>query len=134
MPDRESHSTVKVGSEKSFGVVFATVFFIVGCYPLLGGGTPRWWALIVAAAFLSVSLLYPRILTVPNKLWFRIGIAMGAIIAPVVMALLFFAVFTPMGLIMRLLGKDPLRTKLDQNCDTYWITRQDKMPDLKNQY
>ena len=119
---------VEMGSDRSFGLVFATVFAIVALLPLKSGGEPRLWAAAVAAAFLVVSFSCPRVLKPLNRLWFLVGMALHHVVTPVVMGLLFFLTVTPIALIMRALGKDPLRLKRDNAAASYWILRQPPGP------
>jgi hypothetical protein len=121
-------------SEKSFGIVFSIVFLIVALYPLTNSEGIHLWAIIVSAMFLLLALVAPRILALPNKIWFKFGIFLGSIIAPVVMALVYFVTVLPTGLIMRLLGKDLLKQKLDKNAQSYWIERSEPMGSMKNQF
>lgn len=123
-----------MSSEKGFGLVFAVVFFLIGFFPVMNAGTVRLWALIVAFGFLVLAYLAPRLLSVPNKLWFKLGMALGAVVAPIVMALVYFVSIVPIGLIIRLTGKDPLRRKLDQNAKTYWIERDQPVGTMKDQF
>ena len=81
-----------------------------------------------------LSYLAPKKLSVPNKLWFKLGLALGAVVAPVIMALVYFTTVVPIGLIMRLMGKDMLRQKLDKNIKSYWINRDQPMRPMKNQF
>ncbi len=129
-----SHIEVKPGSERSFGFVFTGVFLLVGCYPLLSSEPVRWWSLAVAAAILVLSLTAPNIFKVPNRLWFKFGMVLGAIVAPIVMALVYIATIVPMGLIARLLGKDLLKTKIDKSASSYWLERTEEMQPMKNQF
>jgi len=114
---------VKSSSERAFGIVFAVVFSIIGLFPLLHGNAVRWWSLVVAAVFLALAYLAPRALAPLNRVWLKFGLLLHAIVNPVVMAFLFFSTVTPIGLIMRAMGKDPLRLKLDAGAKTYWIER-----------
>lgn len=114
---------VKAGSERSFGLVFAVVFAVIGLWPLLDGGGVRLWALAVALAFLIAALLLPRALKPLNVLWFRFGMVLHHVVTPVVMGLLFFLTVTPVGLLMRATGKDPMRLRRDPAARTYWIDR-----------
>jgi large-conductance mechanosensitive channel len=92
------------------------------------------WAISVSAIFLSLAFLAPKILTIPNKLWFKFGMLLGSIISPIVMALVYFLTVLPTGLIMRLLGKDLLKQKIDKNAKSYWIERPEPMTSMKNQF
>jgi len=114
---------VRAGSERAFGVVFAVVFALVSLWPLLDGLPIRLWALVVSGAFLLAALLKPRILSPLNRLWFRFGLVLHKIVNPLVMGLLFFLTVTPIALIMRLVGKDPLRRNFDSEATSYWIAR-----------
>lgn len=137
MSETAAHSDIKVGSERSFGLVFGAVFAIIGLLPLLGDEPVRIWALGGAAAFVLLGFLYPRALQPLNLLWFKFGMLLGRIVAPVVMTLLFFVAVTPVALIMRALGKDVLRLKIDKDADSYWIRRNDDespMGSMKNQF
>jgi hypothetical protein len=111
-------------SERSFGFVFSAVFALTGFLPLLGSHPVRWWAVGVSAAFLGLALLAPRTLIIPNRLWMKFGELLHHIVSPVVMSLLFIVAVVPTALILRLLGRDPLRLKLDKKAVTYWQNRE----------
>ena len=121
-------------SEKSFGNVFAVVFFLIAFYPLLDGGDPQLWAVGVAFLLAAVAYLAPRLLALPNKLWFKLGMALGAVIAPIVMGLVYFTTVVPVGLVMRLMGKDLLQQKLDAEAKSYWIERKQPVGSMKDQF
>tara|TARA_B110000008_G_scaffold73204_1_gene74336 strand:+ start:3846 stop:4238 length:393 start_codon:yes stop_codon:yes gene_type:complete len=129
-----SNFSINSGSEKSFGIVFSVVFLIVSFYPLTSSGGIKVWAIIVSIIFLLLAFLAPKILIIPNKLWFKFGMIIGSIMAPILMTLVYFLTVFPTGLIMRLLGKDILKQKLDKNAKSYWIERSDKMGSMKNQF
>ena len=124
----------KQGSEKSFGIVFSIVFLIVALYPLINSEDIYIWALVVSSVLLLLAFLAPNVLSLPNKLWFRFGILLGSIIAPIVLTLVYFVTVLPIGLIMRLLGKDLLKQKLDKNAKSYWIERSEPVGSMKNQF
>ena len=114
---------VESGSNRSFGLVFASIFGIVGLTPLLAGTPSERWALIVAGGFLLTAIVHPRLLAPLNRLWFRFGLLLHKLVNPIVLAIMFFLVITPIGLLMRALGRDALRLRLDQDAPTYWIDR-----------
>ena len=125
------------GSDRSFGLVFAAVFFVVGLWPLLRGEAPRGWALAIAAAFLLASAFRPVLLAPLNRLWTRFGLLLHKIVSPVIMGFLFYGTVTPIGLLLRVLGKDPLRLKIDKAAASYWIERVPPGPSpesIKNQF
>ncbi|MES9906103.1 MAG: SxtJ family membrane protein [Sedimenticola sp.] len=134
MSEFKSHLEVPMGSERSFGIVFAVVFASIGLYPLVGGGGIRLWALVVALVLLALAYWAPRTLSVPNKLWFKLGLVLGAIIAPIALALIYFAAVTPTGLIARLIGKDLLGQKLDKKAKSYWVERNQPVGSMKDQF
>lgn len=124
IPLTDSHlDSVKPGGERSFGVLFAAVFAVFGLWPLTTGGNLRWWALAVSAVFLVLALVWPASLRRANILWLRFGAILGNIVAPVVMALVFFLVVTPLAVVARLLGKDFLLLQRDPDAGSYWISR-----------
>ena len=124
---------IKVGSNKSFGIVFFIFFLIVALYPLLNEESIRIWAVILSVIFLILGLINSQALTPLNILWFKFGILLGKIISPIVMGLVFFLVVTPTGIIMRLLKKDLLKLKKNK-LNTYWINRSESKSDMKNQF
>ena len=97
---------IKIGSNKSFGIVFFVVFLLIALYPLIYNEEIRVWSVIISLIFLVLGLLNSKILNPLNKLWFKFGIFLGKVISPIVMGLIFFFVVTPIGLLMRLLNKD----------------------------
>jgi len=134
MSESTGHIPTEQSSPKSFGIVFSIVFLIVALYPLANSEDLRIWALIVSAIFLLLAFVAPNVLSLPNKLWYKFGILLGSIIAPIVMALVYFLTVLPTGLVMRLLGKDLLRQKLDKNAKSYWIDRTEPVGSMKNQF
>ena len=110
-------------SNRSFGLVFAGIFGLIGFLPLVFGEVPRAWALILAGIFLLAALAFPRLLAPFNRVWMRFGLLLHRIVSPLVLGIMFFGVITPIGLLMRLLGKDPLRLRLDKAAGSYWIER-----------
>ncbi|MDA9029408.1 SxtJ family membrane protein [Candidatus Pseudothioglobus singularis] len=134
MSRTSSNLPVEESSPKSFGIVFSIVFLIVSLYPLTNFKSISIWALIVSIIFLLLAFLAPKILTLPNKLWFKFGVLLGSIIAPIVMAFVYFTTVLPIGLILRLLGKDILNQKLDKKSKSYWIERKEPIGSMKNQF
>jgi hypothetical protein len=135
MTEISRHVSTEQSSEKSFGVVFSIVFLIVSLFPpLINSEGLRIWALVVSIIFFLLAFLAPKILVLPNKLWFKFGLLIGSIVAPIVMAFVYFVTVLPTGLIMRLLGKDLLKQKLDKNAKSYWVKRSEPMGSMKNQF
>ncbi len=111
------------GSDRAFGIIFAVVFLIIGCWPLLKGGPARVWALAVAAAFLILAAAIPRTLATLNRLWMSFGLLLSRIISPIMLFLVYLVAVVPTGLIMRAMGKDPLHRRLDRAAKSYWVHR-----------
>lgn len=110
-------------SNRSFGLVFTIVFAVVGLWPLLDSQPPRLWALIIAGVFLLFAVAIPVLLAPLNRAWARLAELLQRIVSPIVLGFLFFVVVMPIGLLMRLLGRDLLRLKTDPEAETYWIPR-----------
>ena len=124
---------IKIGSNRSFGIVFFVVFLIIATYPLINDDELRLWSLIISIVFLFLGLVNSKILNPLNKLWFKFGIFLGKIISPLVMGIIFFLIVTPIGLLMRLLNKDLLNLKFNNN-NTYWIKKTEPKSKMKNQF
>ena len=111
-------------SNRSFGLVFAVFFAIIGLLPLMHRDGPRIWSLAIAGVFALAAVAFPSALAPLNRLWARIGALLHKGVSPIVLGILFFLVITPMGVLMRLLGKDPLRLRRDASgAKSYWIDR-----------
>jgi hypothetical protein len=129
---------VESSSDRSFGFVMAGVFTLVAVLPALHGpiSSIRWWAAVLAAAFLALALWWSESLRPLNRLWSKFGLFLSKIIGPVVLALLFYAIVTPVGFLVRAFGKDPLRLRRD-GTTSYWIVRQPPGPvpgSMKDQF
>ena len=123
-----SDDLVTRSSDRSFGVVVTVACTVVGLFPLLNGEPSRWWLLAVAGVMLVVTLVRAELLSPLNRVWFRFGLFLHRVVNPVIMAVIYFAVVTPTGLIMRAVGKDPLRLRRDPNAESYWIHRKPPGP------
>ena len=128
----KSESKITISSNRSFGLVFFVVFLIVALWPLKSGEDFRLWSLTLSIIFLILGVLNSKFLTPLNKLWIKFGIFLGAIVSPVIMGIVYFLVVTPIGILMRFLGKDLLKLKDKKN--TYWIDKKDIKSSMKNQF
>ncbi len=126
--DLKRADTKRGSSDRNFGFVFACFFTLVGAWPLRTGAPLRIPALAIAAAFATVALIRPALLHRLYAAWAMLGLLLGRIVNPVVTAILFFAIFTPVAVVSRLRGKDSLRLKPGQEADTWWISRQPPGP------
>jgi len=128
-----NYKDIKIGSNRSFGVVFFVVFLLIGLWPILKGNEIRIWSIVISLIFLILGILNSKILTPFNKVWFRFGIFLGNFISPVIMGIVFFLVVTPTGLIMKLFRKDLINLRKN-NSSTYWIEKKDIKSSMKNQF
>ena len=124
---------IKIGSNKSFGIVFFIVFFIIALFPLINNSEIRVWAVIISLIFLILGLINSKILTPLNKAWFKFGIFLGKIISPLIMGIIFFLVVTPIGILMKMLKKDLLNLKFNKH-KSYWIEKSEPKSKMKNQF
>jgi len=124
-------------SDRTFGLVFAAFFGLLGLLPLILGRAPRIWAFGVSGIFLLAALLFPSRLAPLNLLWQRLGLLLHRLVSPIALGIMFFLVITPMGLLMRATGKDLLRLRRDPAATSYWIERRPPGPapeSLKDQF
>ncbi len=124
---------IKIGSNRGFGIVFFIVFLLISLFPIIKGNDIRIWSLIVSLIFLLLGVMNSTVLSPLNKLWFKFGLLLGKFISPIVMGFVFFLVVTPIGLLMKLLGKDLLNLK-KKNVETYWIEKTEPKSKMKNQF
>ena len=133
--NREQH--VEGSSDRTFGLVFAGVFLLIAGWPLIHGEAVRWWSVGISAVFALVAFIRPTLLAELNRLWMKFGILLGKIVSPIALGILFYIVITPIGLMIRVAGKDPLRLKFDPEADSYWIPREPPGPppgSMNNQF
>ena len=135
--DLNRHQHVEGSSDRAFGLVFAVVFLVIAGWPLIHGEAVRWWSVGISAVFALVAFIRPTLLAELNRLWMKFGILLGKIVSPIALGILFYIVITPIGLMIRVAGKDPLRLKFDPEADSYWIPREPPGPppgSMNNQF
>ena len=123
----------KISSNRSFGILFSIVFLIIAFWPIISGDPLRLWSIPISVIFLVLGLLNSKLLNPLNIVWVKFGELLGRIIAPIVMAIIYFIIVTPIGLFMRLIGKDLLNIKFSK-ANTYWIKREKKIGSMKKQF
>ena len=126
-------SDIKISSNRSFGIVFFIVFLLISIYPIFKDGNIRTWSVLVAILFLVLGLMNAIILTPLNKTWFKFGLILGKIVSPIVMGVVFFTVVTPIAFFMKILGKDLLNLKYNNN-KSYWIDKSGPKSKMRNQF
>ncbi len=128
----ERSETIEGSSDRVFGLVFAGAFSVLALWPMVHGGAIRLWAILLAAVFLVLALAVPRALSRLNRLWMRLGLLMGRVVSPVAIGIVYYLTVVPTGLIMRALGKHPMRLGFDKELPSYWIKREPPGPDPKS--
>ena len=123
----------KKNSNRSFGILFFVVFLTISLWPLLKENDLRIWSFIISILFLILSILNSKILSPIKRVWIRFGELLGKIISPIVLAVVFFIVITPIGLFMKILRKDLLNIKFTKD-KSYWIKRDKDLGPMKNQF
>ena len=123
----------RIGSNRSFGIVFFVLFLLISLYPLTIQENIRIWSLFISFIFLILGILNSKLLTPLNKLWFNFGILIGKIVSPLVMVTIFFLVVTPIGLLMKIIKKDVLNLKFNDK-KSYWIEKTEAKSKMKNQF
>jgi saxitoxin biosynthesis operon SxtJ-like protein len=135
--DFSRQEDIKPSSDRSFGLIITTVFLLITFWPLIRAEPVRWWALAVAAVLAALALLWTAPLAPLNKCWTKLGVFLYRIVSPIVLGLLFYVIVTPVALLMRVLGKDPLRLRREPDAASYWIERMPRGPapeSMKNQF
>jgi hypothetical protein len=120
-------------TNRSFGIIFFIFFLIISLWPLLNDEEIRVWALIVSLIFLILGILKPYLLTPFNRIWIRFGFVLGGIISPIIMGVIFFAIVTPTGFLMRIFSKDFLNLKKNSS-KSYWINSTSQKSKMKDQF
>lgn len=135
MLELKSNIEIDAGSNRGFGVVFAIIFLLIGLYPLLiNEGDIRYWSISIAVVLLVAVLFYPAVLSKLSLLWFKFGIMLGSIIAPIIMFVVYFFTVVPIGLLMKIIGKDLLNQKINKTTKSYWINRSQPVGSMKDQF
>jgi hypothetical protein len=127
------NNNIKAGSDKIFGIFFSIIFFIIAFWPLMNGDGVRNWPIPIAIIFLILGILNSKLLSPLNKTWIKLGLFLGSIVSPLVMALIFFLALTPTGFILRLFKKDILNLKFNKS-NTYWLEKEKNNSTMKNQF
>ena len=124
----------KKSSNKSFGILFFVVFLGLGLWPLTNDNNPNIYLIIISIIFLILGLLNSKLLSPLNSFWIKFGELLGKIIAPMVMAIIYFLILTPISLIVRLFGKDLLGLKFSKQLKTYWMKRKKDLGSMDKQF
>ena len=119
---------------RSFGLLFFFVFFILALWPLTKKGELNLYLISIALIFLVLGLLNSKILSPFNNVWIKLGEILGRIIAPIVMAIVYFLILTPISLLVRLFGKDLIGIKFSNDIKSYWVERKKHLGSMDKQF
>tara|TARA_B110000008_G_C16599649_1_gene415857 strand:- start:76 stop:453 length:378 start_codon:yes stop_codon:yes gene_type:complete len=123
----------KIATNRSFGILFFIVFLLIAIWPLISESSIRVWSLIISLIFLLLGLINSKLLTPLKNVWIKLGEFLGKIIAPIVMGIIYFLIVTPIGLIMRIAGKDLINIKYSKE-KSYWINRKKNIGPMNRQF
>ena len=124
----------KKSSNRSFGILFFLVFLGFGLWPLTKEMSPNIYLIIISVIFLTLGLLNSKLLSPLNEIWIKFGEILGRIIAPLIMALVYFLILTPISLLVRAFGKDLLGLKYLKQQNSYWIKRKKEIGTMDKQF
>tara|TARA_A100000164_G_C21937689_1_gene788889 strand:- start:3321 stop:3719 length:399 start_codon:yes stop_codon:yes gene_type:complete len=122
------------GSDKNFSIVFSVVFFIVGIYLSLKNYNLIYWPFLISILLILIGYLKPSILKIPNILWTKFGIFLSRLLNPIILGVIYLLTIIPIGLIFKIINKDPLNKKINLDIDSYWIKRETPPESFKNQF
>ena len=123
----------KIENIKSFGILFFVVFLLIAIWPVIGDESLRVWSAVISLLFLLLGITNSKVLTPLKKGWIKLGEILGKVIAPIIMGFIYFIIITPIGIFMRLIGKDLLNIKYNKN-KSYWIKRAKNVGTMKRQF
>ena len=129
-----NNSKIKISSNRSFGIVFFFVFLIISLWPVANDNALRIWSIFLAITFLILGLMNSKLLTPLNILWYKFGMFLGSIVAPIIMGIIFYLVVTPTGFIMKIFNNDLLNKNHDSEKKSYWINRDKTKSTMKQQF
>ena len=121
---------------RSFGFTVGGIFALIALWPLIiRAEDPRWWAVVVAGCLLVPAVVFPKSLTLVYKGWMALGYVLGWINTRIILGFIFYVIVTPIGIVRRWLGKDPMGRRLRPDLDSYRVTRTPRPPShLTRQY
>jgi hypothetical protein len=134
MFDLKEYQKLELPSERNFGLILSILFLAIGFYPLINGTDLLLWPLLIGLALLILAFFSPSILVIPNYVWFKFGLMIGAIVSPIILIFVYFTTVLPTGVLIKLMNKDLLRLKLDKTAKSYWIERIEQNSSMRDQF
>ena len=124
---------MKKSSSKSFGYLFFGIFLALAVWVYVKNQNLNFWLIGTSLVFLVLTLIKSKILDVLNDLWIKFGELLGKIIAPIVMSIVFFLIVTPIGLVLKIVKKDLLKLKFN-NDKSYWVEKSKTIESMDKQF
>lgn len=124
----------KIKKLQTFAYIWGFIFITIALYPLLKSGEIKVWSAVISIMFISTAIIRPLLLLGFYNLWTKIGDFIGGIISKIIMFILYFGLFTPISIVLKLLGKDLLDKKVEKSRNSYWIERKTQPQSMKNQF
>ncbi len=124
----------KISDIKIFVLIWSAIFMLLAFYPLLNKGTINGWFVLIAFIFAIIAMIHPLLLLPFYKRWIQVGEFIGSIVAKIIMVIIFYALFTPVSFVLKILKIDLLDKKIDKEASTYWVKRKIQPSTLKNQF
>lgn len=129
--------SVEKTADRSFGLLFSAVLYLIAIYPLFKGGTIHFWAIFIGSIFLIAAIFRPSLLSKLNRCWIKLGLLQHKLISPVILAALFFLILTPYAYLLKIFRKDVLQLSFEPMSESYWILISSEELDrksMKNQF
>lgn len=119
-----------------FGLIWSFIFCVISLYPVFHGEVLRIWAALVSANFLIISLIFPRLFAITRfyQGWIKLGGFIGAINSKIIIIALFYLLFFPIGIVLKIFRKDLLGKKIDSNSKSYFVDRKEQPKEMENQF
>jgi len=132
--ESKTHFKNPVGSEKSFGIVFSLLFLVLFFIFSANFQLISYFFLVGSVILLFISFFYRKLLKIPNLYWAKLGVLLGGLISPIILGAVYFVAIFPVGILLKIFGKDILNLKFKRMAKTYWISRDRKPINFKNQF
>lgn len=134
MNELKKNIVVKIGSEKNFGYTFTFIFFILSIYFFLKLPEYFLFTFIISLTFFFITFFFSSILKYPNIIWHKFGLLLGLFVSPIIIFITYILTIVPIGIIFKIIKKDPMNRKRNDKIESYWVERDEKVNDMKNQY
>ena len=123
-----------VSEVRHFIFILSGILVIFALYPVLKSGTVRYWIMVPALVLMVAVIVRPQWIKPLYITWIALGDLIGSIISKIILLILFYCIFTPVSLFLKLLKKDPLHKTIDNTAETYWTVRETPPGSMKNQF